>query len=374
MRDARAIVTAGAQLRDAGEPFLVATLVRVSGSSYRRPGARLVFTANGRVAGNVSGGCLERDLIRTGTWRTRNGPVLVRYDSTDPEASEAALGCGGVVELLVERSEGHAADPLAFLGHAFASERRAALATVFRSTSSAVPVGTRWCACEEGLLAAPAGLASHEAAERIFADRASLPPRERAEPRVIETADGRIEALVEPLVPPPHLFVLGAGLDVVPLAKVARMLGWSLTIWQASPSSADRSTFVGTDAIFESDLDAVRTKIDGCDRAAVVVMGHNLTSDRAAIRTALASRASYVGVLGPRHRTLSLVADAPALLDDPRVHAPVGLDLAAETPEEIALAISAEALGELHGGSRVSLRSRTEIHERAGDIHERAAE
>jgi xanthine dehydrogenase accessory factor len=367
MRDARAIIAAGAQLRDTGEAFLVATLVSVSGSSYRRPGARLVFTPNCRVAGNVSGGCLERDLIRTGSWRTRNGPMLVRYDSTDPEASEAALGCGGVVELLVERSEGHAADPLAFLGRALASERRAALATVFRSTSSVVPVGTRWCAYDGGLLAAPAGLASHEAAERLFADRPSLTSLERAEPRAIETADGRIEALVEPLVPPLHLFVFGAGVDVVPLAKVAHMLGWSLTIWEASPSSASRSRLVGTDATFESDLDAVRTKIDGCDRAAVVVMGHNLTNDRAALRAALASRASYVGVLGPRHRTLSLVADAPELLDDPRVHAPVGLDLAAETPEEIALAISAEALGELNGGSRVSLRGRSDIHERAAE-------
>jgi xanthine/CO dehydrogenase XdhC/CoxF family maturation factor len=145
------------------------------------------------------------------------------------------------------------------------------------------------------------------------------------------------------------------------------MLGWSLTLWDASPSSAVRSRFAETDAAFESDLDAVRARIDGCDRAAVVVMGHNIPNDRAALRTALASRASYVGVLGPRHRTLSLVADTPALLDDPRVHAPVGLDLAAETPEEIALAISAEALAALHGGSRESLRSR-------GDIHERAAE
>jgi xanthine/CO dehydrogenase XdhC/CoxF family maturation factor len=367
MRDARAILAAAAQLRDAGEPFLVATLVTVSGSSYRRPGARLVFTASGRVAGNVSGGCLERDLIRTGAFRTRNGPVLVRYDSTDPEASEAALGCGGVVELLVERAEGHAADPLAFLAHGIASERRATLATVYRSTSTLVSVGTRWCMHEGGVLAAPAGLASHEAARRLFAEHPSLAAREHAEPRVVETADGRIEALVEPLLPPPHLFVFGAGLDVVPLAKVARMLGWNLTIWEASPSSAIRSRFAETDATFESDLDAVRTKIDGCDRAAVVVMGHSIPNDRAALRMALASRASYVGVLGPRHRTLSLVADTPALLDDPRVHAPVGLDLAAETPEEIALAISAEALAGIHGGSRESLRSRSDIHEKAAE-------
>src|SRR5262245_58133229 len=93
MIDGKAIVEAAARLRGSGEPWLLATVVRVSGSSYRRPGARMLAAAGARVAGSVSGGCLEADLVRSGWWRTERGPAVVRFDSSDPD--EPGLGCGG---------------------------------------------------------------------------------------------------------------------------------------------------------------------------------------------------------------------------------------------------------------------------------------
>ena len=368
LREARAIVTAATTLREHRTPFLVATVVSVHGSSYRQPGARLLATAEGRVAGNISGGCLEKDLIRSGFWRTRSGPVLVRYDSTDPQGSEISLGCGGIVEVLLEQASGRDEDddPLAFIREALTSERPAILVTVFRSTDPSVPIGTRWCKQDEQLFPSSTKQAetqeAHDIAECIFSTWPVAPGDVHAASRRLETAAGVIELLIEPIVPPPHLFVLGTGLDAVPLVGVARQLGWSITMWNPSHSFSSRATFEGTGAQIVSDLDVVRARIDASDRAMVVVMGHHLANDRAALSTAIASRAQYIGVLGPRHRTVSLAAELPGMLDDPRVHAPVGLDLGAETPDEIALAIAAEMLASLHRTSAAPLRQRRTIH------------
>ncbi|WP_394831155.1 XdhC family protein [Pendulispora rubella] len=331
MRETYAIVAAAARLRERRIPYLVATVVSVQGSSYRRPGARLLVTEEGRVAGNVSGGCLERDLIRTGFWRTRSGPVVIRYDSTDPEGTQGALGCGGVVDILLEAWTGKdEEDPLGLVTSAVASAQRALVATVFRSNDPGVPVGTRW---------------SMGTAEII---------PEHASSRRLQTAHGAaIEVLVEPILPPPRLFILGAGFDAEPVAASARQLGWGVTVWDPSPSFASRARFDDV----ETDLEKVRAHIDASDRAMVVIMGHHVENDRAALRMALASRAEYIGILGPRHRTERL-----GTLEDPRIHAPVGLDLGAETPEEIALAITAEMLASLRRRNARSLGSGLASH------------
>jgi len=346
MRETYAIVAAAARLRERRIPYLVATLVSVQGSSYRRPGARLLVTEEGRVAGNVSGGCLERDVIRTGFWRTRHGPVVLRYDSTDADGTEAALGCGGVVEMLLEAWDGKdEGDPLKVVEEAVASGRRQLVSTVFRSTDPHVPIGTQWWV------------------------GGAAPSEESAVTREMRTASGSIEVLVEPVLPPPRLFVLGAGFDAEPLVAAARQLGWLVTVWDPSPSFASRSRFEKI-ADVVTDLGLVGRRIEGSDRAMAVIMGHHVENDRAALRMALASRAEYIGILGPRHRTEKLAQSLTAgALEDPRIHAPVGLDLGAETPEEIALAITAEMLASLRrrgtGAGVTSLRRRPIIHEAA---------
>jgi xanthine/CO dehydrogenase XdhC/CoxF family maturation factor len=329
MIDGKAIVEAAARLRAAGEPYLVSTVVRVHGSSYRRPGARMIATAAQRVAGSVSGGCLEAELVRSGWWRTQDGPVVVRFDSSDPDEPRAALGCGGVVDVLLERGGiAGVPEPLAFVERALASGRRAAMATVFESARPSMPVGTRWWLREDEPIETPA-------AWRF---------------------DG-FDALVEPIVPPVQLFVLGAGLVAVPVVELAGRLGWRVSVWNASGRFGIRERFAGADAILGPELDEVRARIDACDRAVAIVMGHDARRDRAALEMLVASRALYIGVLGPRHRTESLGAG-----EDPRIHAPVGLDLGAETPAEIALAVTAEILATLRGGTGASLRTRAFIH------------
>ena len=343
--------------RTCAEPYLMATIVRVRGSSYRRPGARLLATRDGtRLAGSISGGCLEAALLRTAWWRTEHGPALVEFDSSDPDTADGVLGCGGVIEVLVERvapGEG----PLAFAARLIAERRRGAIATVF-ATTRAEPIGQRWYV--DGTSAAPAELAD-ACARAMMTGKASI---EHVGPRTV---------LVEPIVPPLELFVFGAGLDAVPIVEHARRLGWLAHDCPAAPRFEHATRFAAASSI--TDLAAACAAIDRADRAAAVIMSHDLRHDADALRAVLATRARYIGVLGPRHRTESLVAgwDVPAdarvqspaarvaPLADPRVHAPVGLDLGAETPAEIALAVIAEVLADDRAATARALRDRAAI-------------
>jgi xanthine/CO dehydrogenase XdhC/CoxF family maturation factor len=185
---------------------------------------------------------------------------------------------------------------------------------------------------------------------------------ERAACLPLSTERGAIEVLVEPILPAPHLFVFGSGPDTVPLVEMARRLGWCVTV-SAADSSESRARLVVAGATLQTDHDAMRRAMDASHRALCVIMGHNTVRDAAALATALASRAIYIGVLGPRHRMAKLAVDFPeGALSDHRVHSPVGLDLGAETPEEIALSIASELLACLRKASRVALRQRESIH------------
>jgi xanthine dehydrogenase accessory factor len=344
VKDAVAIFSAASALRARRAPFLLATVVRIKGSSYRRPGARLIATSEGRVAGSISGGCLERDLLRSGFWRARHGPVVVRYDSRDPDEGSPVLGCGGVVDVLLEQgTAGDEDDPIALLVDAIASNRPTALATVFETTDPAIRLGARWVVQRGD---APVDLES--AGSKVLVT-------ERATCFETPTQQGRVEVLVEPILPVPHLFIFGAGPDVLPLANMARQLGWKLTIWGTRA--------IAPGAAFERDLEVIRAHIDASHSAIAVIMGHNIGRDREALGAALASRAIYIGVLGPLRRTAELASDLSCdVFSDPRVHAPVGLDLGAETPEEIALSIASEILARIRRAGSAPLRLRDRIH------------
>ncbi|HEY8074680.1 MAG TPA: XdhC family protein, partial [Labilithrix sp.] len=135
MSELLAVAREAARLRDAGTPFLLATVVRVSGSSYRRPGARMIVAEDRRLAGCVSGGCLEGDVLLRGLHRTRSGPVVVTYDSTsdDDITWGFGLGCNGVVEVLLERVDGCARlDPMRFVAECLDAEEPGVLATIVR--------------------------------------------------------------------------------------------------------------------------------------------------------------------------------------------------------------------------------------------------
>jgi xanthine/CO dehydrogenase XdhC/CoxF family maturation factor len=364
MSEMRAICREAVRLRAKRVPFLLATVVRVSGSAYRRPGARMLMAQGRWIAGSVSGGCLERDVLLRGEFRTRSGkPALVTYDSTSDEDVRwgMGLGCNGVVDVLVERiDEATEMDPARFAGECLDEEATGALATVFASDS--VPVGAR-VAVRGG--AVVASTVSDPALADVLAREALVAVTDEARiARVVRV--GRVEALVETFRPPPHLFVIGTRHDAVPLVALARGMDLPVTIADTWGDEATRARFAGADRLLFGSPSEIARAVDRHARAAVVVMSHDYDKDRDCLAALLATRARYVGVLGPRARTARMLVDSRVTLSDElcaRLHAPVGLDLGAETPAEIALAVLAEVQATFAGTSGLRLR------EGAGPIH-----
>jgi len=385
--DLRALCDTARALRQACQPALLVTLVAARGSSYRRPGARLLITspdaiavADGVLTGSVSGGCLERDLARRGWWRLTDGrPTLVSYDSSEDDELGWRLGpgCGGTLELLLERfapngSPG-AVDPLAFIEDCMAAQQSGVMLTVFRSNLSDVPVGARMALRESReLVARPSLLGSSVGSALAASARQALAA---ASPTGLLTfAGGAVQALIEAVLPPPHLFLFGCGRDAVPVARLARGLGWTVSVWTPRPRFELTARFSGlADHLHNGAAATLTGPVNAAANALAVVMSHNLDDDRAALAALLPSRARYIGVLGPRRRTQRLLSELPVPQvqgrgggSAARLYAPVGLAIGAETPDEIALAIIGEAQAVLAGATATGhLRDRESIHDPA---------
>lgn len=374
MRELRALVHAARRLRASGEPFLVSTVVGLKGSAYRGLGARMISTAERWVAGSVSGGCLEREVLRKGFWQTSESrAVLVEHDETSDDA--AGTGCQGQLELLIERAVSAAessrgpeawCEPLALAERCLERELEAVVATIYRSTEPGVKLGDRLavidgetkCTFDDPSLEDELVLAARAARERGRAG-------ERAQGFV--SADGRVEALIERIAPPPHLFVFGAAHDSAALVSLAQTLGFSATVCtELGLDRAARERFQGEERVLVGPVGEAVAELDRCVEPVAMVMAHHYERDRAAIAALASSKAHYIGVLGPAQRTERMMAEliaANALsavevqaLRITRLHAPAGLDLGSRTPAEVALSILAEIQSALRGTSAHRLR------------------
>jgi xanthine/CO dehydrogenase XdhC/CoxF family maturation factor len=271
-----------------GGPFALATLVRTHGSSYRRPGARMLICEDGATAGSLSGGCLEEEVTRRALEVMRGGsPLLMNFDT------RLRFGCNGSIDIFVEAIR---EDFLTELATNFAERRSCRAATVF---AGAGKLGTRFVR-REGPLSA--------------------------------------DVFVQEIEPAIRLLVFGEGPDSIPLRAFAEILGWDVVE-------------IDQPADLAAHADA---------RTAAIVKSHNYGRDFAALCHLLKLDLPYVGLLGPRRRRdqlLNAVLDEGIAIDA-EVFAPAGLDLGAETPEELALALVAEIKAVFAGASAESLRDR----------------
>lgn len=344
----RALVDAAARLRQRSEPFLVATVVAVRGSPYRRPGARMIITADRWFSGSVGGGCIEAELVRRAWWQARDGqPVLVSYDASSTDDT-LSLGSGGSVEILLEPPGAVAVDAFDFHAACMRAQTRGALATVFRTNAPHVPVGTRLAFGPGADVSIVPKLRAAIEADVRCAIADGTPTAQR-----YACGKGAVEILIEPAVPPPRLFLAGAGHDALPVATLARAIGWEVVVWETRAHPGARQRFAGVaDELAAGEPRELAARVDACDRALALVFEHPGDEERAFLEALLRTRAAYVGLLGPRQRAASVLASlgrANAFADH-RVHAPAGLALGSETPAEIPLAIVAEMKATLARG------------------------
>lgn len=317
----------------AGQPAALATLVQVEGSSYRRPGARLLLLADGRRVGSISGGCLEEDVLDHARRVIASGQAaLVVYDTTTENdlVWGVGLGCQGVVRIFIEPLPAGRPAWLAVLRQNLRERRPTPLIVEYAGT---VSPGTRLAA---------------------------------------ETTPGEPGAGIfrETIAAPPALIICGAGDDAQPLARMALETGWHVTVADTRAAYATPERFAGVDQILAAPVGEIAAGLRPDARTFVVVMTHRYADDLAWLRTLLPRDFAYLGLLGPRQRTDRLLAELPAGGPAPtaaqlvKLHAPVGLDLGGGTPETVALSILAEIQTRLTGRTPGFLR------DRAGPIHD----
>ncbi len=370
----RPIIDAAARLRRQREPHLIATVVRVQGSAYRRPGARMLLTQFRWITGSVSGGCLEGDIAKKGWWRTQSGePAVVTYDSRVPDDAEDddirsafGLGCDGVVEVLLERAGTTGRiDPLELASECIRTQTRGAIVTVIRSRVPEIEVGSRVAVRMNAEIQADA-IGDDTLRTAMIADARAAMASGESSTRSYTSGRGVVDVFVEAVLPPPRLFVFGTGHDAVPIVHFARQLGWDVSVCADQVRTSTRQRFSQADEILVGSVADLAARIDECDRPIAVVMNHDYELDREHLGMLIGTRARYIGMLGPRARTTRMLDDLYLVAqDDPRLHAPVGLQLGAETPHEIALAIIAEVQAVL---ARVPSFSPSD---HAGAIHQR---
>lgn len=359
MMDLRQIV----RLWQHGGAAVLVTLVRAEGSSYRRPGARLLLSGQGEYAGTISGGCLEAEVLRKAAWLVREGAVVERYSTMFDDTADVpfGLGCGGVVDLLLEQAD--------------TPECRALMAAMEAALVGENVTVLTWLPLKGRYLARAVLTAN---GDFTFASEGL------SESELVEVRAGVLRGdwvknppagmFLERITTPQRLFVLGAGDDAKPLVNMGALLGWSVTVMDGRAQLARIERFPGAERV----LVISSASTDGLGirpEDAVVLMTHSYEQDKELLAALLPLQPRYLGLLGARHRSSLLVSEVAKTLGRTvaecceQIYAPVGLDLGGDGPEAIALAVIAEiqacCMGKLGASRRLSVDD-VERHVREG--------
>jgi xanthine/CO dehydrogenase XdhC/CoxF family maturation factor len=344
------------------EPSALATLVRVKGSSYRQPGARMLFGAQGIRTGIISAGCLETDILaRVQSVLAGREPQVAAYDlGSDLDLVwGTGMGCQGKADVLLERVDPGGAPEWMRRCRAMLDQRRSgALGTVFRGPGA----GAHFLHDPDGggLPPAPGPFADAIGA----ALRQALATGATAA-HTLREGDLELEILVEPVLPPFALWIFGAGEHSRPLARLASALGWFVGIIDHRPALATPERFPEADRIVLGHPPESLQGLPLDRRSAALVVSHIYEKDRQALEALLPAPLAYLGLQGNRTRSRRLLkelAEGSGDLSEAQqriLHFPAGLDIGAETPEAIALSMLAEVQAAFTGHPGGSLRDRT---------------
>lgn len=367
-------------LRARGEETALATVVRTAGSTFRKESAKLLITAAGDMVGSISAGCLENDVREAAGEVLHTGdPQLLHYDNTAPEDIiwGLGLGCNGVVDVFVEAidypgdaSERSDISLYEALSLPFEEDHPAALARIIANDSNEDPrPGKRMVLWADG--GTRGGLGDANLERRVRADALAFLKRERSGTVTYKLAAGSVDVYIEALLPPAPLVILGADPDARPIVSAAKALGFRVIVVDHRETHANGTHYPDADEVVVCEPEDLVERAPLTERSWVLIKTHNYLRDKALLATVLKSPVRYVGQLGPKARTEDLLADLAregvrfSDAELARLYAPVGLDLGAESPEEIAVSILGEMLAIKYGREGRFLRNQTaSIHPR----------
>jgi len=346
------------------ERIAIASVVNVEESSYRRIGARMLVSSNGQWIGGISGGCLEGDALRRSQQAIFSGkPSRVVYDTMDDDANQigVGLGCNGRIEvLLTPIKPKDPNNPIEKLKQIVAMNKPVVLVTIIDAKHSTEVLGESFIAENTMALADFYGIEKEAIQEQINLTVA----KKRSVTKVLHDHNNeQYKLLFEFIRPEMKLIIIGDNYDVNALVGIVKELGWDIYL-VGRKKKIHKSTFLHAKAVYEyEDYDQV--PID--EYSAVLLMTHDYNWDTIILKKVLQQEPTYIGMLGPKKRMLKMENEASFenLSQLSCLHSPVGLDLGAESPEEIAISIVSEILAEFRQ------RDARKLKHRVGAIHER---
>lgn len=372
MKELQEILKAYEAVKQAEGKAMLATIVKVKGSTYRRPGARMIIREDGTSVGSLSSGCLEADVIEHAKKAMNSHDALtVTYDMTSPEADVWGLnqGCSGVIQILLEPLPlSERSMHLKFIAACLSESKSGVIASVFRVDGEfRTRVGSHFFLSEGGRV--EEDIKNPALCAALTEDCLSALRSKTSDIKEYRFTEGVVEAFVEVLRPPVPIIIFGAGADAVPLARFADELGWHVTIVDHRPAFLTTNRFPTADALLSARPEEVSEKLQVGSQSAAVILTHHFSHDLQLLRALLPSPAMYVGLLGPSKRAEMLLEKlretgyAPTGQQLGRLHSPIGLNIGAESPEEIAISILAEIQAFMNG------RSGGFLSNHAGPIH-----
>lgn len=374
MKEIREIINAYNKAKKNEKRLALATLVHLNGSSYRRPGARMIVDEEGQLTGAISGGCLEGDALRKAVFCIHTQtPKLVVYDTSDEEDATIGiqLGCSGIIQVLFEPiNEQDPLNPIELLKKAIHKRQNTVLVTLYApKIKKGDTVGTSMLLEDSGEFHNNSTF--QFVPEPLMQDIKETLTVKKSSFKSYQQNDNTFNAFLSFISPPISLVIVGAGNDAIPLQSIAEILGWEVTIVDGRHTYAKIERFSSACQIIVSKPEQVLQQIPIDDKTVFVLMTHNYNYDYAILKALLGKNIPYIGALGPKKKLDNMINDLKAeniILNEKQkniLYGPVGLELGAETPAEIALSITAEIMSVMNNKKGGSLRNLlTEIHPR----------
>lgn len=344
----------------------LATVVHVEGSSYRRPGARMLVTEDGEITGAISGGCLEGDALRKAQFAIfQQKNKLEIYDTTDEDDLKFGLqlGCNGIVYILFEPIQNDDVNnPINLLKLVAKQRKDAVLLTLFNSDKNAIQQGTCGVVNEDESI-----FMNDEIMSLIPESKYVLAQKSSA----IKHYGEHSSVLFQFVSPAIQLIIAGAGNDAQPLVEMASLLGWNIIVADGRPTYATQQRFPKANKILVAKPKEILSGLSVDAQTAFILMTHNYNYDIVVLEQLLNSNCAYIGLLGPKkklQRMFDELNEKNIVLNKEqhsKIYGPVGLDIGAETAEEIAISVIAEIKAVFVNRQGKSLREReVAIHNR----------
>lgn len=351
MKEIHEIIRAYDSAVNAGKKSALASLVYSNGSSYRGPGARMLVTDAGDLTGAISGGCLEGDALHKALLvLSQQQSKLVTYDTSDEDDATVGiqLGCAGIIQVLFEplNSE-NSHNPIQLLRKAVSLRQKSVLVTMFslEDKKSEHP-GTCFLMEENGTTSG--STIYPELDDRIMKDVRNAMEQKLSSFKNYDDKHVSVSAFIEYMEPPVSLVIVGAGNDALPMVKIANIIGWDVTVVDGRSTHARPERFVSTCQVVVSKPENVLAKVSIDEYSAFVLMTHNYNYDLAMLKTLMNIEVPYIGILGPKVKLEKMLneinADGMSISKAKlnTIYGPAGLEIGAETAEEIAVSIISE--------------------------------